>query len=398
MHALQEHANKLLADMRALLAKADADSRGLTAEELVAYEAIETDYDSARGTLKKAAEHAEQERFLADFSRETASVGPKAGRAVEPVETASQPLTARDEYRSAFWNMMRGRDAEFRDLSVGADTAGGYAVPDEFRRELVMALNAATVMRGLSTVFPTSSGTVSIPVVSAHGTASWKAEAAAYATSDETFDQIQLTPWKATTLIKVSEELLNDAFFPIESYLASEFGRRIGALEDTAFVAGTGSSQPTGVVGGSTLGKTATATNAITADELMDLQYALARQYRRNARWLMADSTVKAIRKLVTGVSGDKTYLWAPGLSASEPDRLLGYPIVVSDDMSAIATGNKVALFGDFSYYYIAERPGISMQRLNELYAGNGQVGFRIFKRVDAKLSLATAVYHLIMA
>lgn len=397
MHALQEQANKLLADMRGLLAAADKESRGLTPEELVTYEAIEHDYDATRETLKRAATLAEEERALADFEAAIAGPGPKAGRRETDPVTPTTP-TATPEYRQAFWQMVRGQQAELRALSVGTDTAGGYTVPDEFRRELVMALELANVMRPVSTVFPTSSGTLSVPVVSAHGSASWKTEAAAYAESDETFGQVQFTPWKATTLIKVSEELLNDSAFPLESYIASEFGRRLGALEETAFVVGTGSSQPTGVVGGSTLGKTATATNAITADELMDLQYALGRQYRRNARWLMHDSTVKAIRKLVTGVSGDKTYLWAPGLSANEPDRLLGHPIIVSNNMAEIATGAKVAVFGDFSYYYIADRQMISMQRLNELYAGNGQVGFRIFKRVDGKLVLATAAYHLIMA
>jgi HK97 family phage major capsid protein len=161
---------------------------------------------------------------------------------------------------------------------------------------------------------------------------------------------------------------------------------------------GDGSGKPTGVVNGSTLGKTAAATNAITADELMDTFYALGRAYRQNAAWIMHDSTIKAVRKLVTGVSGDKTYLWSPGLSAGEPDTLLGRPVYASQDMAEIATGNKVAVFGDMSYYYIGDRQSIGLQRLVELYSANGQVGFRIFKRTDGKLALAESVVHLKLA
>jgi HK97 family phage major capsid protein len=112
----------------------------------------------------------------------------------------------------------------------------------------------------------------------------------------------------------------------------------------------------------------------------------------------MNDSTVKLIRKLKTGVSSDNTYLWSPGLSASEPDRLLGNPVVVSQDMPEATTGLKSVLYGDFRYYYIGDRQAIGLQRLVELYAANGQIGFRIHKRTDGKLALAEAVKYLIQA
>jgi HK97 family phage major capsid protein len=254
------------------------------------------------------------------------------------------------------------------------------------------------VIRKYATQFTTSSGIMTIPVNSAHGSASWKTEAAAYAESDETFSEVTLNAYKGTALIKVSEEILNDSAFNIDSFLATEFGRRLGKLEEEAFIAGSGSGQPTGLIGGTTLGTTATATNAITADELMDLYHALARPYRSRAVWVMKDSTIKMIRKLRTGVTNDLTYLWQPGLSAGEPDTLLGRPVVPSEFMPAATTGLKSVVFGDLSYYYIGDRQSISMQRLVELYAANGQVGFRQFKRTDGKLALATAAYHLIQA
>lgn len=386
MQELQERAAKLLHDARAILDTASTEQRSPTTEELAKHETIMADFDRVQAQLRAEARTADAEQAVR-------SIGPKAGR--ETGQAGPSP----DEYRDSFWQAMRtgAFSPELRALSYGADTAGGYAVPDAFRRELIQALNEENVIRQYATVFTTTSGILSIPTISAHGSASWKTEAAAYAESDETFGEVQLSAYKATCLIKVSEELLADSAFPLESYLATEFGRRIGRLEETAFTTGSGSNQPTGVVGGSTLGVTAAATNAVTADELVDLYHSLGRAYRNRAVWLMADSTVKAIRKLVTGVSGDKTYLWSPGLGAGEPDTLLGRPVVVSQDVVALAASAKTIIFGDLSYYYIGDRQMISMQRLNELYAGNGQIGFRMFKRTDGKLALATAAYHLIM-
>lgn len=391
---LREERAKLVKQWREILDKADAENRGLNADEKVAVEKYEKDIDDIKARV-------DANERLAKLESEERAVVPESQRgAGKSVETAAE-LKPADLYRAAFWEHVRTGSPipkELRSHTVGTDTRGGFTVPDEFRATLIQALEEANVMRGLATVITSSSGTMSVPKVSAHGTAAWTAEEAAYTETNETFAEVTFNAYKAATIVKVSEELLNDSAFNLEGYIAREFGRQIADLEETAFVVGDGSSKPTGVVGGSTLGKTATATNAITADELMDTQYALARPYRKRATWLMNDSTVKAIRKLKTGVSSDNTYLWSPGLSANEPDRLLGSPVVTSPDMAAIATGNKAVLYGDFSYYWIVDRQAIGLQRLEELYAANGQVGFRMAKRVDGKLTLATAVYHLILA
>lgn len=389
---LREQRAKLVKDWRDILDKADAEGRGLNSDERVAVERIETDIDAIKARVDAAEK-------LEKLESEERGIVPESQRVVVPGAPDKAALDV--AYRNAFWQHVRtgaAIPAELRAHSVGTDTRGGHTVPDEFRATLIQALEEANVMRGLATVITSNSGIMTVPTVSAHGSASWKGEEVAYAESDETFSEVTFNAYKATTLCKVTEELLNDSAFNLEGYLSTEFARRLADLEETAFVVGNGSGQPTGVVGGSTLGKTATATNAITADELMDLQYALARPYRRRATWLMNDSTVKAIRKLKTGVSSDNTYLWSPGLSANEPDTLLGSPVVTSPDMAAIATGAKTVLYGDFSYYWIVDRQAIGIQRLNELYAANGHIGFRIFKRTDGKLTLATAVQHLIQA
>ena len=127
----------------------------------------------------------------------------------------------------------------------------------------------------------------------------------------------------------------------------------------------------------------------ITADELMDLFYSLKSPYRKKAVWVLNDSTIKAVRKLKDSTG---QYLWQPSLMAGTPDTLLGRPVKTSAYMPVIAAGAKTIAFGDFSYYWIADRQGRSFKRLNELYAANGQVGFLGSQRVDGKLVLSAAV------
>lgn len=387
---LRAERKRLIDEQRRILEAMTPEQRGvMTSEQQTKYGALEKDVDALAQHIARVEKVESAERsYVPETQRETAAV------------PASEDKAA--QYRDAFWRSMRAGvgPAELRVMAMGTDTQGGYTVPDEFRRELIKGLDEANVVRGLATVIQTNTGTLTIPTLTAHGSAAWTAENGPYTETTPEFSEITLTPNKASVLLKVSEELLNDSAFAIEPFVAAEFARALAELEETAFVSGDGSGKPTGLIaasGGTSAGVTAAATNAITADELVGMVHSIARPYRRNAVWLMNDATILAIRKLVTGVSGDKTYLWQPGLQASEPDLLLGRPVYSCADMQTIAASKKVALFGDLKYYYIAEKPGISMQRLSELYAANGHVGFRIFRRLDAKLALSDAVKHLIM-
>lgn len=306
---------------------------------------------------------------------------------------------ASDEYRSAFWKAMRNKthfDVQ-NALQVGTDSEGGYLVPDEFERQLISALEEQNIFRKLANVISTSSGDRKIPVVASKGTASWVDEEGLIPDSDDAFTQVIIGAYKLATMIKVSEELLNDSVFNLESYIAREFGRRIGAKEEEAFFIGDGSGKPTGIfnaTGGAQVGVTAASATAITVDEVIDLYHALKGPYRKNAVFVLNDSTVKAIRKLK---DGQGQYLWQPSLSAGDPDTILNRPIVTSVNVPTLASAAKVIAFGDFSNYWIADRQGRSFQRLNELYAANGQVGFRATQRVDGKLILPESIQVLQM-
>ena len=301
-------------------------------------------------------------------------------------------------YAQDFWNLMRGQAPATNALKTGSDPDGGYLVPDEFEKQLIQKLQEANIMRSISHVIQTNNGEHKIPVVASEGTAAWLDEEAAYTESNTQFSQVSLSAHKLGTLIKVSEELLNDSAFDLMSYLSGEFGRRLGNAEEKAFLTGTGTNQPTGILNdtnGASSGSTAAKADVLTFDDLIDLFYSLKTPYRQNAVFLMSDDTVKNIRKLK---DKNDQYIWQPSTQAGQPDRILNRPVYTSPYMPTLAASAKPILFGDFNYYWIADRQGRTFKRLNELYAVNGQVGFLGSQRVDAKLILPEAVKTLSMA
>lgn len=302
------------------------------------------------------------------------------------------------EYRREFWNAMRKKN--YYDvnnaLQIGTDSEGGYLVPDEFEQTLVQRLEEENVFRTLATIIQTSGGDRKIPVVATKGEASWVDEEGQIPESDDSFGQVAIAAYKVATMIKVSDELLNDSVFNMEAYISNEFSRRIGAKEEEAFLVGDGKGKPTGIfnsAGGASEGVT-TATANITFDDVMDLFYSVKSPYRKKATFVMNDSTVKALRKLK---DNNGTYIWQPSVQAGQPDTVLNRPVVTSAYAPTIGAAGKVIAFGDFKYYWIADRQGRSFKRLNELFAATGQVGFLGSQRVDGKLILPEAVKVLTM-
>ena len=387
-----------------------------------AWEAAKAFLDSHRkenGVLSAEddAAYTKMEQEITDLGKEIARLERQEALDAELNRPVNKPLTgkpggkadadggedktgrASDDYRKNFWNAMRSKapmPAVTNALQVGTDSEGGYLVPDEYERTLVEALEEENIFRQMAKVIKTSSGDRKIPVVASKGTASWIDEEGAYPESDDSFGQVSIGAYKLGTMIKVSEELLNDSVFDLQSYISREFARRIGAKEEEAFFTGDGKGKPLGVLaatGGAETGVTAASATAVTADELMDLYYSLKSPYRKKSVWVLNDSTIKAIRKLK---DNNGQYLWQPSLVAGTPDMILGRPIKTSAYMPAIAAGAKTIAFGDFSYYWIADRQGRSFKRLNELFAATGQVGFLASQRVDGKMILAEAVKVLV--
>ena len=372
-------------------AKRGADGM-LSEEDTAAYDKMEQDVMN----LGKEIERLERQAAIdAELSKATSTpLTGKPGAKMGKDET-EKTGRASDEYKGSFWNAMRVKapmPSVLNALQEGTDSEGGYLVPDEFERTLVEALEEENVFRTLAHVIRTSSGDRKIPVVASKGSASWVDEEGAYQESDDAFSQVSIGAYKLGTMIKVSEELLADSVFDLEAYISKEFARRIGAREEESFFNGDGKGKPLGILaatGGAEVGVTAASATAITADEVIDLFYSLKAPYRKNAVWVLNDATVKQIRKLkdTTG-----QYLWQPSLVAGTPDTILGRPVKTSAFMPTAAAGAKTIAFGDFKYYWIADRQGRTFKKLSELYAANGQVGFMGTQRVDGKLILPEAI------
>lgn len=398
---LKEKRASFVQQARELIDRAEAEKREMTAEE-------EMQYDRLMAEIDKLGKAIEREERLAFLEKEiSTSHGVVAGR-VFPVSGENVAGThATPEYRSAFLKVLRyGNGAldtgeyrlllnpEVRALAVSVDAAGGYLVPTETEKNIVKKLETLNVFRRIASVVPFS-GTKDIPVEGDIGSASWVDEGATFTESDVTFGRVTIEAHKLGTIIKVSEELLLDAAFDLEVYLTDVIARRFAKAEEAAFVAGDGVNKPLGVIKSAGVGVTTAVSNAITADEVIDLFYSVEPVFRQNATFLMNDTTAKVIRKLK---DSDGQYIWQPGLAAGEPDKLLGRPVVYSNAMPSIGAGNEVIAFGDFTYYLVGDRQGRVVQRLNELFAATGQVGFRAYQRVDGKLTISDAVKVMKMA
>ena len=364
------------------------DQDGLiSAEDAARYDKMEAEVVS----LGKEIERLErQERLDKELAKPVSTpIVETPGARLQEDEKTGRASAAYDQ---AFWDSIRRKhfiDVE-NALSVGSDPDGGYLVPEEYEKMLIDKLQEENFFRSLATVIHTGSER-KIPVVTGHGEAAWMEENGLYPESQDTFGQISIGAYKLGTAIRVSEELLNDSVFDLPSYIAGEFARRIGTKEEEAFLVGDGKSKPTGVFPTADLGVTATGTN-ISFDDVIDLYHSLRIPYRRKAVWLLNDSTIKALRKIK---DGNGNYIWQPSVQAGQPDTILNRPCYSTSFAPELAAGNRPILFGDFSYYWIADREYRSFKRLNELYAPNGQVGFLASQRVDGFLTLSEAIKAL---
>lgn len=373
----------LVKEARGILERETTEKRSLAADEVEHYERIMKEVDNLRNQI-------EREERLAGIEGEFGKQSTKPQIEDEP-EDRSGPRATK-EYRKSFWNVLKeGRNAdptEMRDLFKADDAKGGYLAPEEFETTLLRELSKATVMRQLATVMQSSTDR-KIPMVADRPEFNYIAEKGTYGKTSMSFDVQHMGAHKAGGILLVSEELMQDAYFDLEAEIRSQFVEAESELEERTFLLGDGDEKPRGLLLDAEKGVDAT-TDGVTADNLIDLFYSVKRGYRQRGTFLMGDSSIKAIRKMKR--TGDNDYLWQPGLQAGEPDRILGRPVTTSDFMPEIGAGAKSVAFGDIGRYRIMDRLGIAIQRLDELYAETGQVGFRATFRHDGKLLVPEAV------
>lgn len=374
--------------------RTDKDTGMMSAEDAQTYDRMEKDITDLTASIERR-----QRAEAFDKALDNPANSPITS--IPGLDPEKKEDRSGQKYKNAFGRYLRNAQVGYdvnNVLSVGTDSDGGYTVPDEFEHTLVEALADENVFRTMATSIKTASGDRKIPIVATTGTASWVDENAAIPESGGTFDQKTLSAHKLATTLKVSEELLADSAFNLEDYIAREFARRFAVAEEAAFCTGNGTGKPTGVFDatkGASAGITAAKIDTFTADELMDLFYSLRAPYRSKSMWFMNDSTIKIVRKLK---DNNGQYIWQPALTAGTPDMILGRPYKTSVAAPEATTGNTAVLFGDFKYYWIADRKSRTIRRLNELYAVNGQVAFLGTERLDGCLILPEAIKGLKMA
>jgi HK97 family phage major capsid protein len=282
-------------------------------------------------------------------------------------------------------------------LGVGTDTGGGFTVPEGFYARLIDAQKAYGGMIDAAFVFDTAGGNA-LPIPTDNDTNNSGAilgENVQTGTQDVTFGAITMNAYVYTSkLVLVSNQLLQDSAFPLDAWLSGKLGTRIARATNTHFTTGDAASKPGGVVTGATLGFTAgnvsggtsTTTGSTTTlnfDDLVELEHSVDPAYRKAARFMMADGTLKVIKKLKDGMGRP---LWMAGLAVKEPDTINAYPYAINQDMAALAASSKSVLFGDFTNYFIRRVAGVQVLRLTERYADFNQVGFLAFQRWDGQL------------
>jgi HK97 family phage major capsid protein len=354
----------------------------MTDDQLKEYEKLDKEYEALDAKIKREEKLKEREDYEAQLNSPTSS----------PMGNGNSPSpTASDEYIAGFNNFIQGKDfSEYQNaMTVGVDADGGYLVPETYQTKIIQRLNSLGRTRSISNVIATSS-TLNIPVEGDAPTFSWIDEGGEYGETKSTVGREQIKAWKLGGIIKVSEELLQDNMVDFDSYMGRQIALGVDKAESPAFAIGDGASKPTGYVTNAPVGDNSTTagTDAVTADEWIDIYYDLKEEYRANAVWRMTDKTEKSVRKLK---DGDGNYIYSASMQEGERATLLGKPIVIDNNMAELGAGNKFAVIGDFQNYQIADRGQMAIQRLNELFAKNGMVGFRVTKRVDAKPTLLEA-------
>ena len=372
------------------------------------FDAMMSDHDKLQARIQR--EERAAKALAAIEQPVTSKVPVQEGRSAPAVDNGLQM-----DYRHAFAEMIAaGGDAyvdqeirnvlkEYRVQVGGTNSSGGFTVPTTLANFIVESMKAHGPMYSsdlFNVINDTSGNTFNIPTIDDTAVT---AEAHTEGTQptddggkDATFGQKTLGAYAFNTeWVRWSAELNADSVLNMESFLGRLLGERMARIANSKLTTGSGSSDVEGIVTNTAAGVTAASATAVTADEIIDLVHSVDPAYRvGNAAFMMNDSTLAAVRKLK---DGDGNYLWQMGnYQAGVPQNLLGYNVVVNQDMDSIATAKKTILFGDMSYFYVRKvgQPAIYVAR--ERFAPD--FGILGYIRFDGVLSNTAAIKHLVQA
>ena len=299
------------------------------------------------------------------------------------------------EIRSAFLNYVRSGDmSEIRNINSFTNVEGGINVPVVLFPAIEKALQENSVMRRIGAKVITTTSTTNLPLANTAPTAVFTAQnpSGSYTDTPQLFSSATLNAFKLTALLKISDELLQDASTDLEATVAANVGVAFGNAEEKSFVSGSGVGQPLGLFRTTTAGGNSALTQNLGSasgsilDGMIDGYYKMPGNRRQEAVWIVGDGLASAMRKVKASTAG--TYLWETSAQLGQPDTFLGRPVYTT--FAASTTWQPTAgVIGALLYpkhYVIGDRGGYQFQRLNELFAESGNIGYRANKRFDSVL------------
>ena len=299
---------------------------------------------------------------------------------------------------------LRGLELDGKSMSSAVNSDGGYLVDPQTADSIKSVLNATASIRAIANVVNVEAGSYDVLIDSTEAGAGWADETSVRGeTGTPTIERITIALHELSALPKASQRLLDDSAFDIEAWLAGRIADKFARAEAAAFINGDGVDKPTGIMTHPTvddaawswgnIGYVATGVDGDFdgGEALIDLVYALGAQYRANGTFVMNSKTAGAVRKLK---DADGRFLWSDGLAAGEPARLLGYPVLIAEDMPDIASGADAIAFGDFNTgYTVVERPDLRV--LRDPFSAKPHVLFYATKRIGGDVSDFAAIKFL---
>lgn len=296
---------------------------------------------------------------------------------------------------------LRGLTLEEKAMAVASD--GGFLAAPGISDNVQNALRNTASLRAVANVVNVESSSYDVLVERGEISSGWVTEASVAETGTPKAERVSIPLYELSAMPKVTQRLLDDSAFDLEAWLAERIADRFARAEAAAFISGNGVDKPKGIlahpqaanatatevqVGFVSTGSAGDFDTAKPANALIDLVYALGAGYRANAAFLMNSKTAGAVRKIR---DADGRFLWQDSLAAGEPARLLGYPVVVCEDMPDIAPSAKAIAFGDFhAGYTIAERPELRV--LRDPFSAKPNVLFYATKRVGGGVTDPRAI------
>ncbi len=404
---LKQKRAKAVKDMQGVLDIAEKEGRAdkLTPEEQQKFDGFFGEQESLKrqiDNLQKVVtlsdemdspddEGEEEDRGSAN-GKKTASLEPgqRAGTTTSEIRSFD-PAIDKPEYRKAFQKYILSGNAaalsneEYRALQQGSSPDGGFFVPaQEFVNTLIKFVDDAVVVRQKATKFQLSKAqSLGIPSWDTDPSdADWTTEVGS--ANEDTSMKVgkrELSPHPMSKLAKISLTLLRNSVIPVDTLVLQRLGYKFAITEEKAFLTGSGANKPLGLftadANGISTGRDVSTDNTMTAptfDGLKNAKYSIKGQYWNRCSWIFHRDCIKLLAKIK---DGEGRYIWADGVVGTEPDTLMGMPVIVSEYApNTFTTGLYVGLLGDLSLYHIADALDFTVQRLNELFARTNQVGF----------------------